>query len=92
LTFAGEGKRVAAVDRKYIRGSCPNIACLLSKNIIHGAKVVDYVRRSKKFGIAHEGFTVGRGQDFDRSVSVGKPAQGQRIERLPYGQELDTAR
>jgi pyruvate/2-oxoglutarate dehydrogenase complex dihydrolipoamide dehydrogenase (E3) component len=30
-TFAGEGKRVAAVDRKYIGGSCPNIACLPSK-------------------------------------------------------------
>ena len=25
--FAGEGKRVAVVDRKYIGGSCPNIAC-----------------------------------------------------------------
>ncbi len=41
-TFAGEGKRVAVVDRKYIGGSCPNIACLPSKNIIHSAKVVDY--------------------------------------------------
>lgn len=27
-TFAGEGKRGALVDRKYIGGSCPNIACL----------------------------------------------------------------
>jgi pyruvate/2-oxoglutarate dehydrogenase complex dihydrolipoamide dehydrogenase (E3) component len=33
-TFAGEGKRVAVVERKYIGGSCPNIACLPSKNII----------------------------------------------------------
>jgi pyruvate/2-oxoglutarate dehydrogenase complex dihydrolipoamide dehydrogenase (E3) component len=57
-TFAGEGKRVAVVDRKYIGGSCPNIACLPSKNIIHSAKVVDYVRRSKEFGIRHDGFTV----------------------------------
>jgi pyruvate/2-oxoglutarate dehydrogenase complex dihydrolipoamide dehydrogenase (E3) component len=57
-TFAGEGKRVAVVDRKYVGGSCPNIACLPSKNIIHSAKVVDYFRRSKEFGIAHDGFTV----------------------------------
>jgi len=57
-TFAGEGKRVAVVDRKYIGGSCPNIACLPSKNIIHSAKVVDYFRRSQEFGIAHDGFTV----------------------------------
>ena len=57
-TFAGEGKRVAVVDRKYIGGSCPNIACLPSKNIIHSAKVVDYFRRSKEFGIALDGFTI----------------------------------
>jgi pyruvate/2-oxoglutarate dehydrogenase complex dihydrolipoamide dehydrogenase (E3) component len=57
-TFAGEGKRVAVVDRKYIGGSCPNIACLPSKNIIHSAKVVDYFRHSKEFGIAHDGFTI----------------------------------
>src|SRR5580658_5514877 len=57
-TFAGEGKKVAVVDRKYIGGSCPNIACLPSKNIIHSAKVVDYVRRSKEFGIMCDGFAI----------------------------------
>ena len=57
-TFAGEGKRVAVVDRKYIGGSCPNIACLPSKNIIHSAKVVSYFRRSEDFGVVHNGFSV----------------------------------
>ncbi|MGB0124103.1 MAG: FAD-dependent oxidoreductase [Silvibacterium sp.] len=57
-TFAAEGKRVAAIDRKYIGGSCPNIACLPSKNIIHSAKVASYFRHSKEFGIAHNGFTI----------------------------------
>jgi pyruvate/2-oxoglutarate dehydrogenase complex dihydrolipoamide dehydrogenase (E3) component len=57
-TFAAEGKRVAAIDRKYIGGSCPNIACLPSKNIIHSAKVASYFRRSKEFGITHAGFTI----------------------------------
>ena len=57
-TFAAEGKRVAVIDRKYIGGSCPNIACLPSKNIIHSAKVASYFRRSKEFGITHDGFTI----------------------------------
>src|ERR1700757_2698474 len=57
-TFAGEGKRVAAIDHKYIGGSCPNIACLPSKNIIHSAKVASYFRRSKEFGIACDGFAI----------------------------------
>ena len=57
-TFAGEGKRVAAIDRKYIGGSCPNIACLPSKNIIHSAKIASYIRRSKEFGISLDGFRI----------------------------------
>jgi pyruvate/2-oxoglutarate dehydrogenase complex dihydrolipoamide dehydrogenase (E3) component len=57
-TFASEGKRVAVIDRKYIGGSCPNIACLPSKNIIHSAKVASYFCRSQEFGIVHDGFTV----------------------------------
>src|SRR5438477_4085408 len=57
-TFAAEGKSVIVVDRKYIGGSCPNIACLPSKNIIHSAKIASYFRRSKEFGITQDGFAV----------------------------------
>jgi pyruvate/2-oxoglutarate dehydrogenase complex dihydrolipoamide dehydrogenase (E3) component len=57
-TFAAEGKRVAVVDRKYIGGSCPNIACLPSKNIIHSAKVASYFRQGREFGISDHGFTI----------------------------------
>ncbi len=49
-TFAGQGRRVAVIERKYIGGSCPNIACLPSKNIVHSAKVASYVRRIAEFG------------------------------------------
>jgi pyruvate/2-oxoglutarate dehydrogenase complex dihydrolipoamide dehydrogenase (E3) component len=57
-TFAKQGQRVAAMDRKYVGGSCPNIACLPSKNVIHSAKVASYFRRSDEFGIARKDFTV----------------------------------
>jgi pyruvate/2-oxoglutarate dehydrogenase complex dihydrolipoamide dehydrogenase (E3) component len=57
-TFAKQGQRVAAIDRKYVGGSCPNIACLPSKNIIHSAKVASYFRRSEEFGIAKKDFSV----------------------------------
>jgi len=57
-TFAAQGQRVAVVERKYIGGSCPNIACLPSKNIIHTAQVASYVHRSGEFGIARNGFRV----------------------------------
>src|SRR5213078_1540096 len=57
-TLARKGMKTAVIERKYIGGSCPNIACLPSKNIIHSAKVASYFRRSKEFGITHDGFAI----------------------------------
>ncbi len=57
-TFAGQGQHVAVIERKYIGGSCPNIACLPSKNVIHSAKVASYFRRGEEFGIAAASFRV----------------------------------
>ena len=57
-TFAAAGQRVAVIERRYIGGSCPNIACLPSKNIIHSAKIASYVRRSEEFGVPKREFTV----------------------------------
>jgi pyruvate/2-oxoglutarate dehydrogenase complex dihydrolipoamide dehydrogenase (E3) component len=51
-TLASQGRRSAVVERRYVGGSCPNIACLPSKNVIHGAKVASYFRRGAEFGIA----------------------------------------
>ena len=49
--LARSGQRVAVVERGLIGGSCPNIACLPSKNMIHSAKVVDLVRHAAAFGV-----------------------------------------
>ena len=57
-TSAQRGQRVVVIERKYVGGSCPNIACLPSKNIIHSAKVASYFRRSREFGITHDGFAI----------------------------------
>lgn len=57
-TFASRGQRVAAIERKFVGGACPNIACLPSKNIIHTAQIAQYVRNSDEFGIAVDGFSV----------------------------------
>jgi len=51
-TLAAAGRRTVVVERQYVGGSCPNIACLPSKNIIHSAKVASYLRRGAEFGIA----------------------------------------
>src|SRR5260221_13776235 len=76
-TFAGQGQRVAVVERKYIGGSCPNIACLPSKNIIHSAKGASYVRRRTEFGITPEPFTIEMAAGLKR-----KPLMGLRFSNL----------
>src|ERR1700751_141611 len=48
---ARAGQRVVVVDRKYVGGSCPNIACLPSKNIVHSAKVRSFTMRAAEFGV-----------------------------------------
>ena len=53
-TLAKQGMKTAVVERKYVGGSCPNIACLPSKNIIHSAKVASYFFRSEEFGISKD--------------------------------------
>jgi pyruvate/2-oxoglutarate dehydrogenase complex dihydrolipoamide dehydrogenase (E3) component len=53
-TMAGEGHRTAVVERKLIGGSCPNIACLPSKNIIQSAKVRSFSLRAAEFGVELE--------------------------------------
>jgi len=65
-TLAKQGQHVAVIERKYIGGSCPNIACLPSKNVIHSAKIASYFRRSEEFGISKENFRVNMSAVRDR--------------------------
>ena len=57
-TMASEGNRTASIERKYVGGACPNIACLPSKNVIHSAKVASLFGRHQEFGIETGPFTV----------------------------------
>jgi pyruvate/2-oxoglutarate dehydrogenase complex dihydrolipoamide dehydrogenase (E3) component len=50
-TMAKAGHRTAVIERKLVGGSCPNIACLPSKNIIHSAKVASLAGRAEEFGL-----------------------------------------
>ena len=50
-TLSKEGHRTTLVERKMVGGSCPNVACLPSKNIIHSAKAASLAARSAEFGI-----------------------------------------
>jgi pyruvate/2-oxoglutarate dehydrogenase complex dihydrolipoamide dehydrogenase (E3) component len=50
-TMAKAGHRTAMVERKWLGGSCPNIACLPSKNVIYSARVAALAKRGAEFGL-----------------------------------------
>ena len=50
--IARSGRRTAVVERRWIGGSCPNIACLPSKNEIWSARVAHLAHHAGQFGTA----------------------------------------
>ena len=48
--MAKTGKRTAVIERRWIGGSCPNIACMPSKNEIWSARVAHLARHAGQFG------------------------------------------
>ena len=53
--LAQQGRPVVVIERALIGGSCPNIACLPSKNVIRSAKVADLVSRARVVRRANRG-------------------------------------
>jgi pyruvate/2-oxoglutarate dehydrogenase complex dihydrolipoamide dehydrogenase (E3) component len=48
--MAQSGQRTIAVERQWIGGACPNIACMPSKNEIRSAEVAHLARNAAEFG------------------------------------------
>ena len=48
--LARSGQRVAVVERRYVGGSCPNIACMPSKNEVWSARIAYLARHAAQFG------------------------------------------
>ena len=53
--MAQSGRRTAVVERRWVGGSCPNIACLPSKNEIWSARVAHLARQAGAYGATLSG-------------------------------------
>ena len=53
--LAKMGRRTAVVERQWVGGSCPNVACLPSKNEIWSARVGHLARHAAAFGAINGG-------------------------------------
>jgi pyruvate/2-oxoglutarate dehydrogenase complex dihydrolipoamide dehydrogenase (E3) component len=72
--LAPSGQRVAVVERRYIGGSCPNIACMPSKNEVWSARIAYLTRRAAQFGTITGPVTT----DMAKCVSASAPWSSER--------------
>src|SRR5215470_19797062 len=56
--LAQSGHKTAVVERRWVGGSCPNIACMPSKNEIASAKVAHVARDGREYGAVTGSVTV----------------------------------
>ena len=56
--MAQSGRRTAVVEKRWVGGSCPNIACMPSKNEIASAKVAHLARDGGPYGTVTDSVTV----------------------------------
>ncbi len=56
--MAQSGRRTAVVETHWVGGSCPNIACMPSKNEISSAKVAQLARDGRHYGTVTGSLTV----------------------------------
>ena len=52
-TLAKQGQKTVVVERSMVGGSCPNVACLPSKNVIYSAKAVSLVHPTTGLGVVN---------------------------------------
>ncbi len=80
VAIAGQGWRVAIVEKGPLGGTCLNRGCIPSKMLIHSADVVETMRHAHLFGIRVQGYEI----DFAaivKRVMVTVDRDGEEIER-----------
>jgi pyruvate/2-oxoglutarate dehydrogenase complex dihydrolipoamide dehydrogenase (E3) component len=50
-TLASQSQKTVVVERAMVGGSCPNVACVPSKTVIHSAKAVSLVHPTRGLGV-----------------------------------------
>ena len=56
--LAQAGQRTALIERRWVGGSCPNIACMPSKTELWSARVAHLARHGRPLGVTTGGVTI----------------------------------
>jgi pyruvate/2-oxoglutarate dehydrogenase complex dihydrolipoamide dehydrogenase (E3) component len=79
--MAQSGRRTAVVEAHWVGGSCPNIACMPSKNEISSAKVAQLARDGRHYGTVTGSVTV--------NMAIVRQRKREMVERDVEALELD---
>lgn len=55
MKLASDGASVGLIERKWIGGSCINVACIPTKTLVKTAKVAELLRNAASYGVVLEG-------------------------------------
>ena len=83
LLSGQHNKKCAIIERQYIGGSCPNIACLPSKSVIHAANLAHEARMVHKHGLAIPGV-----QDLKSNLEVVKKRKDEMVKAIDGFRDL----
>ncbi|KAJ9139350.1 FAD/NAD(P)-binding domain-containing protein [Pleurostoma richardsiae] len=74
------GKRCAVIEREWIGGSCPNVACLPSKNFVHSAALAHDFRQAAAYGLG--AFVAGGADAVKADVAAAKHRKADMVDGL----------
>jgi len=74
LSSTQQGKKCAVIEHNWIGGSCPNVACLPSKNFINSANVAYLTRHAQSYGQAAFVSNAGADAKTDMEIVRGRKA------------------
>jgi pyruvate/2-oxoglutarate dehydrogenase complex dihydrolipoamide dehydrogenase (E3) component len=90
-TLSKQGQRTVIVERSMIGGSCVNVGCLPSKNVIYSAKAVSLVHPTTGLGVVSGSMRVDMGavarrkrQTVDEVIELHLDRQSDEAEELLF--------
>lgn len=85
---AKKGMKCAAIESTWVGGSCPNIACLPSKTLIHSAGVAHSMRNAAEHGVLTDSVKVDMAKVQARKKLMVSRVNGFRGEFKQFGVEI----
>ena len=73
---AAKGLKTCVIEERALGGTCLNEGCIPTKTLLYSAKIYDYAKHSKDYGVAFSGASIDHASVIDRKDKVVKTLVG----------------